>query len=143
MKFRVLILVFIALVCGPRVHAALSPEAFTQEYATKLRAAIPACKVEVLSPLKIRVTDDHGTASLNLLDNSYNDYLADPDSRDQIIEFRVAAFVDLLHAPPLDARNIVPIIKDRRWLDWIGNVPQNEGGKPKALQVYEEFNDQL
>src|SRR5687767_14782024 len=96
--------------------AALSPEAFTQEYATTLRAALPAYQVEITEPLQLRVTDANGDTSTAYLDNAYRQYQADPDARQEIIEQHVKGIAEMAVDTPLVPANIVPVIKDHAWL---------------------------
>jgi uncharacterized protein YtpQ (UPF0354 family) len=124
--------------------AALSPEAFTQEYATRLRASLPGSRVEILEPLQLRVTNAQGTSSTSFLDNAYTEYQADPESRDAIIDRRVAAAVESTMEPqPLVAANIVPIVKDRAWLAETAAAAMRSGAKLAPERVIDELNDTL
>ena len=125
--------------------AALSKEAYTREYATVMRAAIPGLKVEIVEPLHLRVTHPDGTDSTAFLDNAYREYLSDPDARQELIERRVAAWAESIASEnaPLDPKNIVPIIKDRGWVEEARTMSKARGFDPDESQVTEDYNDEL
>lgn len=125
-------------------HAALSTEAFTKEYASVLRAALPAHEITIIKPLEVLVKAQDGTTSRAFLDNAYNQYLADPDARQEIIERHVASIAEYSNAPgPLVAANIVPIIKDRAWLEETAATTAKLGEGKVAERVFDELNDVL
>jgi uncharacterized protein YtpQ (UPF0354 family) len=136
---------FVALVLPIAALAALSKEAFTQEFATVLRAAVPGHKVEIVEPLHLRITHPDGTDSTAYLDNAYKEYEADPDARQELIERRVAAWVESIASDgvPLDPKNIVPIIKDRGWVEDAKAMSKSRGFDPEESQVTEDYNDEL
>jgi uncharacterized protein YtpQ (UPF0354 family) len=133
-----------ALLCSQAAFGALSKEAFTREYLTVLRAALPEHKVEIVEPLHLKVTAPDGGTSSAFLDNAYTQYEGDPDSRQEIIEQHVAARVEAEAAPqPLDPANIVPVIKDRGWLESVKQSVAASGGKEPFNQVVEDLNEVL
>ena len=110
--------------------AALSPEAFTQVYAAQLRAAMPDRQVEILAPLKLRVTGGKGEEFTNYLDNAYMELQQNPDALEEIIGRRVAAAVETSGAaPPLVGANIIPIVKDRAGLAEMDAAMRKNGAK--------------
>jgi uncharacterized protein YtpQ (UPF0354 family) len=125
--------------------AALSKEAFTQEFATVLRAAVPGHKVDIVEPLHLRITHPDGTDSTAYLDNAFKEYQSDPDARQELIERRVAAWVESIDSDgvPLDPKNIVPIIKDRGWVEEARTMSKARGFDPDESQVTEDYNDEL
>jgi len=135
----------LALVLPMAALAALSKEAFTQEFATVLRAAVPGHKVEIVEPLHLRITHPDGSDSTAYLDNAYKEYEADPDSRQELIERRVAAWVESIASDgvPLDPKNIVPIIKDRGWVEDAKAMSKSRGFDPEESQVTEDYNEEL
>ena len=133
-----------ALLCSQAAFGALSKEAFTREYLTVLRAALPVHKIEIVEPLHLRITDAKGDTSSAFLDNAYRQYEGDPESRQEIIEQHVAARVDAEAEPePLNPANIIPVIKDRGWLESIKQSVKNSGGKEPFNQVVEDLNEVL
>ena len=140
-----LALLVLAVLLPTAAFAALSRDAFTQEFATVLRAALPDHKVEIVEPLQIRITDPKGEDSTAFLDNAYNEYMADPDARQELIEHRVAAWVESLAVEdvPLDPKNIVPIIKDRGWVEQATSMSKSRGMAADEGQVIEDFNEDL
>ena len=125
-------------------RAALSPEAFTQEFASALRAALPkGHKVEIVAPLHLRITDGEGGESTSFLDNAYRQYQADPDSRQELIELRVKSVLELADTSPLKPANIVPIIKDHAWVTETNESVRAASGKVASERVTEALNDVL
>ena len=145
MKRRWLAWLLVVTLLPTAAFAALSRDAFTQEFATLLRAALPNHKIEIVEALQIRVTDSKGEDSTAFLDNAYNEYTADPDARQELIEHRVAAWVESLAGDdvPLDPKNIVPIIKDRGWVEQAISMSKSRGAAADEVQVFEELNEEL
>jgi uncharacterized protein YtpQ (UPF0354 family) len=133
-----------ALLCSQLAFAALSKDAFAQEYVSVLRAALPGYTVEIAGPMEVTVTDSKGEKNTVYLDNAYSLYVSDPDSRQELIEQRVAAFVESVNMQDeLKAENIVPIVKDRGWLDEIGRATQARSSNKPVEQVFEPLNELL
>jgi uncharacterized protein YtpQ (UPF0354 family) len=132
-----------ALAWAGVAFAALSPEAFTQEYASTIRAKLPGHKIEILEPLQLRITDPKGIDSTAFLDNAYRQYQANPDAREEIIEQHARSIVEMSVDAPLLATNIVPIIKDLAWLEETNRALQQRGGEKMGERVYEALNDVL
>jgi uncharacterized protein YtpQ (UPF0354 family) len=133
-----------ALLCSQAAFAALSKEAFTLEYVSVLRAALPGHKLEIVEPLHVKITDAKGESSSAFLDNAFRQYESDPDSRQDIIEQHVAARVEAEEEPePLNPANIIPVIKDRAWLEEVKRSVAAGGGKEPFDQVVEDLNDVL
>jgi uncharacterized protein YtpQ (UPF0354 family) len=133
-----------ALLCSQAAFGALSKEAFTREYVTVLRAALPDHKIEIIAPLHVKLTDPEGGSSTAFLDNAYTQYESDPDARQDIIEQHVAARVEAEAEPePLNPANIVPVIKDRGWLEQVKRSVAESGGKKPFDQVVEDLNESL
>ena len=133
-----------ALLCSQAAFGALSKEAFTREYLTVLRAALPAHKVEIVEPLHLKITGPDGDTSSAFLDNAYTQYEGDPESRQEIIEQHVAARVEAEAEPqPLNPAHIIPVIKDRAWLQSVKQSVAASGGKEPFDQVVEDLNEVL
>jgi uncharacterized protein YtpQ (UPF0354 family) len=129
---------------GTSALAALSPEAFTQEFVATLRAKMPGCKIEVVKPLEVHVSGCKQGDSTAYLDNAYNAAAADPDSRQEIIERYAASASDVnAESAVVNPQDIVPIIKDRGWVSEMRNVAARRGGKQPEAQVFDEYNEQL
>jgi uncharacterized protein YtpQ (UPF0354 family) len=130
--------------CSQTALAALSAEAFTKEYVSLLRAALPSHTIEIVKPLEVLVSDSGGARSRAFLDNAYSQYLADPDARQEVLERHVASIAESARdVAPLSPKNIVPIVKDRAWLEETrATTSAMSGGKP-AERVVDELNDVL
>jgi uncharacterized protein YtpQ (UPF0354 family) len=139
-----LALLLTAVLCARVAVAALSPEAFTQEYVGLLRAALPAHKVEIVKPLEVRITGADGTDSTAYLNNAYQQAQSDPDARQEILERYVGSVTSSVNPQPVKAENIVPIIKDRAWLaETSAAVSRKAGDDGKVARVFEDFNELL
>jgi uncharacterized protein YtpQ (UPF0354 family) len=133
----------VALAWAGVALAALSPEAFTQEYATTLRAKLPGSTVEIVEPLQLRVTDAKGNPSTAYLDNAYRQYQQDPDARQEIIEHHAKSIAEMSVDTPLLPENIVPIIKDLGWIAETNRSIGESGGRKMGERVHEPLNEAL
>lgn len=123
------------------------PGAFTAEFAAVLQKAEPACQVKILGALQLEVTRP-GEIDFNAyLDNAYDAYRAEPGAKDDIIRRFVGADVETVTARQgeheLDVSRIVPIVKDRAWLEETGKSMQQSGAKELPDTVYEDLNAEL
>ena len=124
--------------------AALSPEAFTREFMTQMRAAIPGGKVELVGPMQVHIEDGKGHEQTVYLDNAYGIVQSDPDSRQAIIERFVASTVQTLaDVQPADPKNIVAVVKDRGWIRDAAASLAARGAKAPPEQWSEPLNDEL
>lgn len=101
----------------------------------------------LVKDLELRIT---GSSSQNeqtvFLDNAYQAYKAAPSAGHDVINRYVTALVESVNtsSSELQRDRIVPIIKDRAWLEEI-----RAGVKPKGVnaaklkQVWEDYNDDL
>ena len=124
--------------------AALSPEAFTREFVTQMRAAVPGGKVDIIGPMQVSVDDRKGHEQTIYLDNAYGLVESDPDSRQAIIERFVASTVQSLRdVQPADPKNIVAVVKDRGWIRDTAESLAARGVKAPPEQWSEALNDEL
>ncbi len=138
---RCLSILLCALLAGCHKSDLASPAEFTQTYAETLRAARPGLKVETIKDLQLKVTTAKGGDSTSFLDNAYNEYKQDPAHKADIIQKFVASGVGALDLMenPIDRSHIVPIIKDKPWLDEMKQAMIAHGAKTPAENVYEDF----
>lgn len=99
---------------------------------------LPAALALALLPLA-------ALGALSKDDNAYKEYLSGPDARQELIEGRVAAWVESIASDdvPLDPKNIVPIIKDRERVAEAQAMSKARGLDPDESQVTEDYNDEL
>ena len=125
----------------------LTPAQFTKEYADVFRKSLPGLKVEVVKDMELKVTTADGLESTSFLDNAYGTYKQDPKSKQEIIKRFVAAGLETIasmgKSEELDRKLIVPIIKDRLWLEETRKAMMNRGAKQVPETVYEDLNSDL
>jgi uncharacterized protein YtpQ (UPF0354 family) len=117
----------------------VSSEEFTQEFISRLKAAVPGATITLQAPREVHVRDANGKEYIAFLDNAYASYARDPAARRELLRRHVAAGLEgLRQGAPLDPSRIVPIVKDRKWL-----VEIQRGVKDPRGNVYDDFNDEL
>lgn len=125
----------------------LTPAQFTNQYADALRKSSPELKVEVVRDMQLKVTTADGRESTYFLDNAYDTYKQYPKSKDDVIRQFVAAGLETdagLHpSGELDRTLIVPVIKDRPWLEETRKAMMDRGAKEIPQNVYEDLNRDL
>jgi uncharacterized protein YtpQ (UPF0354 family) len=119
----------------------LTAKAFTDEFARAVTAALPSSTVTT-GDLELTIRDQNGRERTVLLVNAYGEYSLAPERLRDIIGTYVAA----LPPPPtgetkLDRSRIVPVIKDRQWLDDVHNSLKARGVRQEHLA--DKFNNEL
>jgi uncharacterized protein YtpQ (UPF0354 family) len=135
--------VVLSLVLGCCVAQAdkLGPRAFTEEFARALTAAMPQAKVAVRGELQLQVSDPDGRErTLNLL-NAFQDYSLTPERFAELVRRSAAAMAQSAKAAKLDPSRIVPVIKDRQWLDDVHATLKARGTDQE--QLAEPYNKEL
>ncbi len=144
---RLLHLLLAAIGCfaGCSKSDILSPGQFTREFAESLRRSQPGLNVVVVRDLELKVTSGDGRESTSFLDNAYATYKQDPKAKADVIQRFVAAGLDTVGRmrDGVDRSRIVPIIKDRPWLEETRRAMLSRGAKQVPEQVYEDFNPDL
>ncbi|HRX56493.1 MAG: DUF1444 family protein [Verrucomicrobiales bacterium] len=99
----------------------LSPPEFTKLYAAYFHQFSGGCEAEISDDLELKVVSGPGTGHHVFLNNAYQEYLHAPASRDEILERFVHASIETLSQSneAIDPDRIVPVIKDRAWLEEI------------------------
>ena len=140
-------LVALGICSGCSKSDILTPAQFTKEYADVFRESLPGLKVEVVKDMELKVTTADGLESTSFLDNAYDTYKQDPKSKQEIIKKFVAAGLETIasmgKSEELDRKLIVPIIKDRPWLEETRKAMINRGAKQIPETVYEDLNSDL
>ncbi|MBP7864886.1 MAG: DUF1444 family protein [Acidobacteria bacterium] len=119
----------------------ISPAAFTRAYAKACRESIPDVQVQVVRDLEVKVTARDTGEFMAYLSNAYDSYRNDPDSRDNVIRAHVAVMKENLTQvkAPVDKSRIVPVIKDRIWLEGVMASSPLKDAKPGFGLVFEEL----
>lgn len=119
---------------------------FTTDFATALRKVKPDFKVEIEENLKLQVQAG-GQTNTAFLNNAFTEYQNNPANKDAIIQRYISTVIETADrsARPkaLERETIVPIIKDRAWLeDVTKSLPKKGSQKPLDL-VTEDLNADL
>jgi uncharacterized protein YtpQ (UPF0354 family) len=124
----------------------LAPQAFTETFVQRLKAAWPDTKVTIKDNLVVQAEGQNGRTIDISLANLYPRYRSDPDLLDELIRDYVGKI-----SPPrrpstataaLDRTRIVPVIKDRPWLDEVRGRVRTQTPNAPDLAV-EDFNNEL
>ena len=146
-RFLPAVLAAFGLYSGCTKSGLETPAEFTREYAEAFRKASAGTKVEIIKDLELKITPDGGNDFTVFLDNAYDNYKPDPKSKDDIINRYVASSLETISGPQkeagLDPARIVPVIKDRAWLEDTRKALLSRGAKSLPENVYEEYNSDL
>jgi uncharacterized protein YtpQ (UPF0354 family) len=126
------------LFCSAALAQTLAPQAFTERFAQALGAAVPSATVTIRQDLQLTLKRADGSSADVNLTNIYGEYKGQPERFDDL----VAVFANALKnpvPPKLERTRIVPMIKDRAWLDEIAPIFQKRGSEP----LFESFNKEL
>jgi uncharacterized protein YtpQ (UPF0354 family) len=124
----------------------LSRRAFAERMAQAFRAAAPTATVRILDENEIEFLAGDGVRRLLVLKNAYALHEGDPRRPDDVIQLYVTATLDRIKGPQpkaagLDRRRIIPVIKDRQWLE-----DNYRGFKERGVSaefLVEDFNKEL
>ena len=110
--------------CGLMLGGAMAQDTaarkFTEAVAQGLAAKMPTSKIAVTGDLTISIKRANGSEAILSVANLYSDYRRDPASLNAIIDVYAAGLNEA--KPPgapagLDRTRIVPVVKDRAWLE--------------------------
>lgn len=145
MKTLLAVLAF-ALVFLSKAIAASSPADFTRAYVKSFRETAPNFKIVVVKDLELKVSGASEHEHTVYLDNAYQAYQEAPATGRDVIRRYVASTIESLNSASseLQRDRIVPIIKDRAWLEEIrASMKSKDGSPPKLSQVWEDYNEDL
>ncbi len=142
MRHLLAVLLYAVLICGANCAETLTPRAFTDEFARAVKAALPSSTVTAVGDLELAISDPNGRERSLLLINAYKDYSSDPQRLGHLIRAFVAAMTQPRSGQgKFDSSRIVPVIKDRQWLD-----DQRRGFKARGIEqehLTDRFNNEL
>ena len=128
--------------CGMVRAQTLNSQTFTEEFARALTAALPTATVTVKGDLALSVKEASGLDRTIFLTNAYREYSLDPKRFGDIVKGFVAAMARSgTGQAKLDHSRIVPVIKDRKWLDDLHKMHKAQGKDQEHLS--ESFNNEL
>jgi uncharacterized protein YtpQ (UPF0354 family) len=136
------VLFSVVAICAAICAEMLTPPAFTQEFARALARTRPSANVSVAGELKLTIKETDGLVRNIQLNNAYNEYKLDPQRFDDLVATFSAIFSQSASKEAgLDRTRIVPVIKDRQWLDELHNTLKAGGVAQQHLA--DRFNDEL
>jgi uncharacterized protein YtpQ (UPF0354 family) len=136
------VLFSVVAICVAICAEMLTPPAFTQEFARALARTRPSAKVSVAGDLKLTIKETDGLVRNIQLNNAYNEYKLDPQRFDDLVATFSAIFSQSASKEAgLDRTRIIPVIKDRQWLDELHNTLKAKGVAQQHLA--DRFNDEL
>jgi len=113
----------------------------------RLRKALPGATITIAAPLHVRIRPAGQEEQSAFLDNGWNRYQRAPEELEDILEDYVGNAVESARSVerPLDRRRVVPVIKDRAWLEESQQALRARGTKdPSRLApVHEDYNGEL
>ena len=143
----VILLIAVSL-AGPAESAqeTLSHKAFTELYVAALREQAPDVEARITGPLKLFVEwRDSGQHQI-FLDNAYTQYETEPEDLEKILSTYITASLESMQPgdDDFDPARLVPVIKDRGYLDEIRlSLNSGDGGAEDLSLVHERYNDDL
>jgi uncharacterized protein YtpQ (UPF0354 family) len=136
------VLFSVVAICVAICAEMLTPPAFTQEFARALARTRPSANVSVAGDLKLTIKEMDGLVRNIQLNNAYNEYKLDPQRFDDLVATFSAIFSQSASKEAeLDRTRIIPVIKDRQWLDELHNTLKAKGVAQQHLA--DRFNNEL
>jgi uncharacterized protein YtpQ (UPF0354 family) len=137
----------VVFLMGQAAGALLTSDQFTKEFAERLRQKATVTKVEITGERQLDVTTSGGGV-VSYLDHAFQEYSQKPENKLAIMDHYMTAIVEAANKADkertLDAKRIVPVIKDRSWLESVRQALRQAGGGAKAVEpVFDEFNHEL
>jgi uncharacterized protein YtpQ (UPF0354 family) len=125
----------------------MSPSEFTRDFTGALRKAKPELKVIIVRDLELKVTFANGHSATSFLDNAYDIYKQDPKTKVDVIQRFIASALETTDGVRrrVDRARIVPLIKDRPWLEETRQGLLSRGVKEADISeyVFEDFSPDL
>ena len=135
------VLFSVVAICVAICAEMLTPPAFTQEFARALARTRPSANVSVAGDLKLTIKEMDGLVRNIQLNNAYNEYKLDPQRFGDLVATFSAIFSQSASKEAgLDRTRIIPVIKDRQWLDELHNTLKAKGFAQQHLA--DRFNDE-
>lgn len=122
----------------------MSPADFTQAVAEAYRATTPGSEITVVADLQLKIKPAQGNETTAFLDNAYAEYLRSPKDKRAIIERYVQSYKDIPQGEfKLDPSMIVPVVKDRAWLEEVERAAEARGLRETDDKLFEDLNGDL
>jgi len=126
----------------------LSQGTFTDLYLAYLKKSATDAEFERTADLELKVRMADGASHSIFLDNAYNQYRRDPGQRDEILETYIRSFLEVTsnREAAINPSRIVPVIKDRGWMEGIQATLRERGGNEAddlPAYVCDPYNSEL
>jgi uncharacterized protein YtpQ (UPF0354 family) len=122
----------------------LSKTRFTEAFAAELRGAFPNHRIEISGDMHVVVRGPDGKQQVAFLDNCYAEYLQDPKLRDELFGRHMSSLrANAQLKDEIDPAQIVPIIKDRAWLEEVRIGMKVRGAEGPSDYIYDALNNEL
>lgn len=123
------------LLCAPTQAGAQDARAYTEQVAQGLRARLPQATITVTGDFTLSIKGADGLETNLSTGNLHDDYKKNPANLGKIVEI-YAKGVTERSGGKLDRARIIPVIKDRPWVE---SLQRSLGYEP----LFEEFNKEL
>jgi uncharacterized protein YtpQ (UPF0354 family) len=128
---------------GKPVDPPKDPAAFTEDVARRVREAIPGMEVVVAGELELAIQTGEDGGNRAFLNNAYQMYCSEsPKHRDALIDRFVGSFAEAAKGLERSAEAIIPVVKDRAWLQEVETSVRQMGGEAQG-KVFEDLNEAL
>lgn len=130
---------------GSGSTALLTAAQFTEQFVAALRRVRPEYQIQMLGELELNLVAPDGHDSRGFVDNAYNAYRVTPENKADIIQKYVAAFFETagLQGKPIDKDRIVPVLKDKAWIQEVNQGVKGSAGGKAFEALHEAYNDDL
>ena len=129
---------------GRAAEPVMDPAAFTEDVARRVRASAPQLDVKVVGELELAINMTEEGGNRAFLNNAYQMYQGESArNRSDLVDRFVRSFVEAAAGLERSRDAIIPIVKDRSWLEEIRQSMLQMHGKEGQDKVYEDLNDDL
>ncbi|NOT89483.1 MAG: DUF1444 family protein [Lysobacter sp.] len=129
---------------GGAAEPRMNPADFTEEVARRVRAAAPRLDVRVVGELELAIDMSEDGGNRAFLNNAYQMYQGESArNRSDLIDRFVRSFAEAAAGLERSRDAIIPIVKDRGWLEEIRQSMRQMHGTEGQDKVYEDLNDDL
>ncbi len=146
-RVMAILLAMVAVCYASSPSGVMSPSEFTRDFTDALRKEKPELKVVIVRDLELKVTFADGHGSTSFLDNAYDIYKQDPKTKVNVIQRFIASTLETTDGVPkiVDRARIVPVIKDRPWLEETRQGLLSRGAREADISeyVFEDFSPDL
>ncbi|HKB59933.1 MAG TPA: DUF1444 family protein [Gallionellaceae bacterium] len=134
----------LGLVAAAAAQEPLSADQFTKAVSHAISKTVPHVRVEIIRPLQLKVVAQDSRETTCFLDNAFASYQQAPNDKDEVIKKCVASYVEILNEQPgIDPTRVIPVIKDRGWLNEIAQSALETGAKEPPKYIHESLNQDL